>query len=706
METPIRFASYELDPVAGELRKAGVRVRLAGQPLNVLALLASRPGKVVTREELKQALWTEDTFVDFDDGLNTAIRRIRRALDDSATSPRFIETLPKRGYRFVGEIQSPTQGDDSAAPGTSDIRLGPWTRWTLGGAALVAAGLWALLAREPVAAPGPAMQPATILTALPGIERDPTFSPDGKRIAFAWDKDGQDFDIHVRQVSGGPLLSITKDFRGDDIAPAWSPDGEWIAFWRQDGERSGVYLASPLGGNERRLSRAYPEIDEGRSRWSTIQLSWSRGGLLAYPTPPFEDGVLPESHRSSGIAILSLDGQERQLTRGFDTHPTFSPDGRRVAFYRGGEVFSADIDEGESSINGPLFPRLPTIPSGLRWLPNGEGFVFARISGGVFVALLASREEGRRLMAGGARQPALSRDGTLLAFANQTVDYNIWRIDLENGVPRDARPRTRIFASTKSDNVPRLSWDAERIVFLSHRNQGRGHWYVANVDGSNQVEHPRTTLEALEGFGGSPRWSPDGRWIASDTSLRLTLTGSNGGKATLLTQGRGSGHTAAWSSDGRWIYYLSGEEIWRMPFDDGSAGEPELIVEEGGPPNLVGEDLYYLRGLGDNSRFSALWRASQDGTGITRVTPPLIDNRCWAVSDASVYFVDLASAEGSGKPWIKRFDVATEAITDVVAMHRAPSYVNCLEVARDESFLLYVVDDSNQQDLMIIEGLE
>ncbi len=100
----LKFDGYEVHLAAGELRKNGVRVRLEIQPFQVLAMLLKRPGEVVTREEIQQALWADDTFVDFDNGLNTAVRKIRRALDDTPTDPNYVETLPKRGYRFVGSV--------------------------------------------------------------------------------------------------------------------------------------------------------------------------------------------------------------------------------------------------------------------------------------------------------------------------------------------------------------------------------------------------------------------------------------------------------------------------------------------------------------------------------------------------------------------------------------------------------------------------
>ncbi len=106
-----RFGVFELDLAAGELRKSGVKLRLQEQPFQVLALLLERAGDVVTREELQQKLWPSDTFVDFDHSLNTAINKVREALGDSASSPRYVETLARRGYRFVAPVQSDAQSE-------------------------------------------------------------------------------------------------------------------------------------------------------------------------------------------------------------------------------------------------------------------------------------------------------------------------------------------------------------------------------------------------------------------------------------------------------------------------------------------------------------------------------------------------------------------------------------------------------------------
>jgi len=124
MEAPARdprtrFGPFEVDSRSGEVYKHGIRLKLQDQPFQVLALLLEHPGDVVTREDLRQKLWPADTFVDFDNGLNSAIKKLRDVLGDSADEPRYIETLPRRGYRFI----APVAGGDGIATGTSPVRV-------------------------------------------------------------------------------------------------------------------------------------------------------------------------------------------------------------------------------------------------------------------------------------------------------------------------------------------------------------------------------------------------------------------------------------------------------------------------------------------------------------------------------------------------------------------------------------------------------
>ena len=126
----LRFGIFEVDLRAGELRKNGLRVRLQEQPFQVLAMLLERPGEIVGRQELQKKLWPADTFVDFDHGLNKAINKLRDALGDSAESPRFVETIARRGYRFLADVKAadavPVRSPEKAAPPSS---LGRGSRW-------------------------------------------------------------------------------------------------------------------------------------------------------------------------------------------------------------------------------------------------------------------------------------------------------------------------------------------------------------------------------------------------------------------------------------------------------------------------------------------------------------------------------------------------------------------------------------------------
>src|SRR5205085_3211540 len=138
--TPIRFGVFEVDLASGELRKQGVRIKLQDQPFQALVALIERPGEVLTREELQKRLWPSDTTVDFDRGLNKAIARVRDALGDDADNPRFIETLPARGYRFLSQVGPAAPPVTDVRPSPADIPRAKLPRrlpWVIGGLAVV-----------------------------------------------------------------------------------------------------------------------------------------------------------------------------------------------------------------------------------------------------------------------------------------------------------------------------------------------------------------------------------------------------------------------------------------------------------------------------------------------------------------------------------------------------------------------------------------
>src|SRR6267142_1996934 len=148
MAGKIHFGVYELDCDAMELRKHGVLIRLQEQPLRVLATLVERPGEIVTREELRERIWGKDTFVDFDQSLNKAVNRVREALHDNAGTPQYVETVPRRGYRFIAPVtgDNPTDQRGPTAPSNAipdvDVRKSGWHKSSFAkSAALVMAGI-------------------------------------------------------------------------------------------------------------------------------------------------------------------------------------------------------------------------------------------------------------------------------------------------------------------------------------------------------------------------------------------------------------------------------------------------------------------------------------------------------------------------------------------------------------------------------------
>jgi DNA-binding winged helix-turn-helix (wHTH) protein len=348
----VRFGVFEFDVETGDVWNAGHRMRLQEQPRRVLLMLLARPGDLVSREELRAALWSEDTFVDFDAGVNVVVNKIRQVLHDSASSPRFIETVPRRGYRFIAPVASgrarddvrglPAERSDIADTKPEDRSLGPsplrtpsrlrgarWIPVLVGSVAIAVAGISAVgyLSRT---GSSRRLRPLPV-TSLPGMEYSPAVSPDGSHVAFLWaaaDQWSPDFQLYVQPIGADRPLKLTNG-EGDAFQPTWSPDGKYIAVLRHP-ERTNMLLhdiviVPATGGAERRLGTV-TALQHG--------LSWSPDGrFLAVVDRPSE--TEPEA-----IFLLSTEtGRKERLTTppanyDGDCFPRFSPDGHALAFVR------------------------------------------------------------------------------------------------------------------------------------------------------------------------------------------------------------------------------------------------------------------------------------------------------------------------------------------------------------------------------------
>ena len=334
----IRFGDFQADLVSGELRKDRFpdRILLQDQPLAILRALVSRPGQMVSREDLIQLLWKGNTNVDFDPSLNKAVNRLRDALGDSAEHPRYIETLSRRGYRFIAPIEMPATLDDSTGlvVRTSARRALPkFVLWVGAVAAFV------LIAGFIYREIGPRLElpPITIVpfTPYPGFELCPAFSPDGSRIVFSWDDPalgGKGFDLYVKAIGSESLLRLTHNPSPHFICPAWSPDGTQIAFIRLSSPDTGLYVVPALGGPERRLRPIRNTMPTSTMiSWAPSMISWAPSGQFI----AFADSLPRDDHlRVALLSVATLETRQAShpgecIEEGL---PAFSHSGKELAF--------------------------------------------------------------------------------------------------------------------------------------------------------------------------------------------------------------------------------------------------------------------------------------------------------------------------------------------------------------------------------------
>jgi Tol biopolymer transport system component/DNA-binding winged helix-turn-helix (wHTH) protein len=691
----VRFGVFEADLQTGELRKNGVRVPLQGQPFQVCAILLSHAGELVSREELRQKVWPEDTFVDFDQALNTAITKIRTALGDEPDNPRFVETLPRRGYRFIGPVdkRSP-QAPSPTAPKGRFEKLTAKARWISVGATLLALlsgiGVWRF-SRKTAESLRPSLE-VVPLVVMPGDQGSPVFSPDGNQVAFEA-SDGKNSGIYTTIIDGAKPLRLAE---GAVNSPSWSPDGRQVAFVRYSLENEpAIYVVSALGGAEHRL---YP-VPVSCCR---IGLSWSPDSK----TLAFADG---NGDLSTRITLLSLaDSTTRHLTspphHQFDFGPVFSPDGSTVAFSRVGngaivaDLFLVPTTGGEPKRltfdNRPIF--------GATWTPDGRDIVFDSWRGGLSSLWRISASGGtpRPLEGVGvnAGSPSISPKGNQLAYTQWLYNESIWRVDLVDD-KHGRRPPGLVISGKGMTARPDFSPDGKKIAFESGRS-GYSEIWICDSGGSNCEQ-----VTSLHGWAANARWSPDGRYIAFELHPQehseVGVVEVAGGPPRLIPTFPGADNGGpSWSRDGHWIYFFSNRgggsfQLWKVPASGGSPVQVTKNAGAHGVESADGRSLFYSK-----AEVPGIWKMPLSGGEETLVLDQPGTWWDWALARNGIYFISYRK-KAPFTATLEFYEFATRRIIPISTLDKASQG---LAVSPDGRSILYARVESSESNIMLVKN--
>jgi eukaryotic-like serine/threonine-protein kinase len=604
-----RFGEFEADLVAGELRRGDTKIRLSRQPVELLTALLERPGQVVTREELRARLWRDDTFVDFEHGLNAAVNRLREALGDSAQTPRFVETLPGRGYRFLPSVELPPEPERKiAAPAEArpvpvSARRREWLPWAVALAAgAVAGALWV------VGRPGgPSEEPVRFVVTLPpgaslegsAVGTVIALSPDGRHVAFVAAAAGRLTRLWLRSLDA--LAAQPIEGTDNAVSPFWSPDGRFLAFFSEGRLRKvaveggspetlcdtefgtsgtwnaeGTILFSQFTGPKAGLWRV------SASGGAPERMRTDAGGLESWPQflPDgrhflFVTGAYGGQGTNGRLHAGSLEAPDSQRLIPVDSRATYV-EGGRVIFARDGALMTAPFDANRRTIGGDATPLGETV-SHLR--TTGSAFFSASPDGRalVYVPLPAPTQltwldrTGRSV--GTVGEPArifgvrLSPDGRKAVahiFDLRKGARDVWVDDLVRGV------RSRLTTDPRDAVFP--IWDprGERVVYGSAR-RGPPQLYVRGAEASGE---DRLLLD-VPGVRHARDWSPDGERIvmedySPDRRVRFQLWILALGPPQRLTpfaHGPANKYDPRFSPDGPSLAFTSEE-----------TGHPEVVV--------------------------------------------------------------------------------------------------------------------------------
>src|SRR5579862_1379114 len=723
------FGPFRLEPSERKLSRSNEQVVLTPKTFDTLVLLVRNSGHLLEKEELIKTLWP-DSFVE-EGNLSNNIFVLRKALGED---PPYIETIPKRGYRFVGavrqfpcpqvrrgakpqlELASPApQGllSNSASdlpsplanPAISaSLQRRNLAAWLSVGAVCIAiiGALTYLRSRQPKLIQSIAAVP---LTALPGWADFPAISPDGSRVAFEWtgEQDFTAFDLYVKTLGNESLLRLTND-PAVHLAPTWSPDGTQIAFQRVSKEGGGIYVVPAQGGLVRKLRPTNASFDR------SMHISWSPDGK----TIAFADSPFPDGHKR--LQLLSLETLqstpiEHDEKCVEEVLPAFSPDGKQLAYAcslasRQGEfglsVVTADGRE----------PRMIKETSGwlkgLEW-QDGKNLIFTENRTGEAILHELDVENGSVRDRAFSAKSSFSDDfsiraGRLAYVLNSSVHHNLWRADLLH----PNAPHVKLISTTRDQFCPRYSPDGRHIAFASNRG-GPPEIWMSDSDGQNVVQ-----LSNLRGLAtGSPAWSPDSRKVAFDSRNKTsegeiradvyTIDIAERIPRKLITDTPGS-FTPSWSHDGKWIYFVGGS-------DDASGGRIYRVRPEGGKAEALtnalgywpqespdGQTLYFAENSGTSfTLHTASLNPTGTETGVDGL-PTLSFVANWDVVAGGVYFFPMDDILT-----LNYFDFSTRNARRLFKISGGGAFFG-LSVSPDGRYVLYHELDDYRSDIMLVEN--
>ena len=503
---------------------------------------------------------------------------------------------------------------------------------------VAAAAAW-ILSRPSATGPAPTIGR---LTSYPGDERYPSVSPDGNQVAFSWSGASEDnYDIYLKALAADSSLRLTTHAAEDGV-PAWSPDGSRIAFVRREGSTTAVYLTPPVPGSERKLAEfRSTAINVGR-----MSVAWTPdGNWLAIGTTEAAGPTL---------SLLSVTGApnrtllSNQGADGAYHFPAVTRTGKQLAYAMCKDTYTCDVwvVDLDAGFNLRGQPRRLThdasMLQGVTWAADERSIVYGALFGGGAYLWRVGSSGGtpeRLELAAAAEFPAVSPVGNKLAFSRGGGDIDLWMFDGDLPVS--------VLSSTAPDFDPQLSPDGTRAAFVTWRS-GRGPEIgVATLDGTSAIP---ITLPTGRGQG-SPRWSPDGRWIvydaqANDGNWDIYVIDSAGGQPRRLTNHPAYEHFASFSRDGKWIYFRSARtgrsEVWRMP---AGGGEATQMTDAGGAgvwDSWDGQTIFYSRhdGNGPEGLASAVFARSINGGPERKVLEGVFRWDFFPVKDG-IYYIAL-----------------------------------------------------------------